>query len=80
MSWNTFWVCLKQTLTREGFKKHRKSCEKLPWELVGCQAVKVFLLKDVGITTSVTRGVVYESDRFCETIIKVQSGVSESDT
>ena len=35
-------------------KKHRKSCEKLPWELVGCQGVKVFLLKDAIITTSVT--------------------------
>ena len=35
-------------------KKHRKSCEKLPWELVGCQGVKVFLLKDVIITTSIT--------------------------
>ena len=34
--------------------KHRKSCEKLRWELVGCQGVKVFLLKDVIITTSVT--------------------------
>ena len=34
--------------------KHRKSCEKLPWELVGCQGVQVFLLKDVIITTSVT--------------------------
>ena len=35
--------------------KHRKSCEKLPWELVGCPGVKVFfLLKDVIITTSVT--------------------------
>jgi hypothetical protein len=34
--------------------KHRKSCEKLPWELVGCQGVKVFLLKDVIIPTSVT--------------------------
>ena len=34
--------------------KHRKSCEKLPWELLGCQGVMVFLLKDVIITTSVT--------------------------
>ena len=34
--------------------KHRKNCKKLPWELVGCQGVKVFLLKDVIITTSVT--------------------------
>ena len=25
--------------------KHRKSCEKLPWELVGCQGVKVFFTK-----------------------------------
>ena len=31
-----------------------KSREKLPWELVGCQGVRVFLLKDVIITTSVT--------------------------
>jgi hypothetical protein len=22
-------------------KKHRKNCEKLPWELVGCQGVEV---------------------------------------
>ena len=35
-------------------KKHCKSCKKLPWELVGCQGVRVFLLKDVIITTSVT--------------------------
>ena len=35
-------------------KKHRKSCEKLPWELVGCQGVKLFLLKDVILTTAVT--------------------------
>ena len=35
-------------------EKHRKNCEKLPWELLGCQGVKVFLLKDVIITTSVT--------------------------
>ena len=35
-------------------KKHRKNCEKLPWELLGRQGVKVFLLKDVIITTLVT--------------------------
>ena len=34
--------------------KHCKNCKKLPWELVGCQGVKVFLLKDVIITISVT--------------------------
>ena len=35
--------------------KHRKSCEKLPWESVRCQGVKVFfLLKYVIITSSVT--------------------------
>ena len=36
-------------------KKHRKNCEKLPWEyLIGCRGVKLFLLKDVTLTTTVT--------------------------
>ena len=41
-------------LYRKPTDKHRKSCKKLPWELFGCQGVKVFWLKDVIITTSVT--------------------------
>ena len=41
-------------LTHTSLDKHRKNCKKLPWELVGCQGVKVFLLKDVILTSSVT--------------------------
>ena len=32
-------------LLRHNLPKHCKSCEKLPWELVGCQGVKVFFTK-----------------------------------
>ena len=39
------WTWLRQLLSL----KHRKNCEKLPWELVGCLGVKVLLLKDVTI-------------------------------
>ena len=36
-------------------EKHRKNCEKLHQEhLSGCQGVKLFLLKDVTITTVTT--------------------------
>ena len=46
---------LNQTKSCNLSTKHRENREKLPWEFVGSQGVKVFfLLKDVIITTSVT--------------------------
>ena len=52
----------KKVFSKEGSKvsqnikkKHRQNREKLPREhLIGCQGVKLFLLKDVNITTVTT--------------------------
>ena len=39
------WFDLINQWIGKGSKKHRKSWEKLPWELVVCQGVKVFFTK-----------------------------------